>query len=194
VLAMAAAAVVLSVATGPATAGKNPDKAALNRYLSEMSRPVGQSLLHADAVMSAITGWVRAGDPPFLQGIAHACRRLEAVRADSRLLHVSAPTPLRAKHQSVASTYSKVRARCGNARSTALAVYATGQRAARTDSETDRAAADKALHAARPRLQEFALTTLWPFIRSVHRWRAAALQYAAASGVAAPKWLKRLPH
>jgi hypothetical protein len=42
----------------------------VERYLSSMSWPVRASLLRAEAVSAGIEGWLSAGDPPYLGGIA----------------------------------------------------------------------------------------------------------------------------
>src|SRR5438105_10438773 len=131
---------VASVAARPGAGAAAPEAGSLRTYLSSMSWPVRASLARAESVGSAIGGFIDPGDPPYLGGIAASCRKLRAVEARGRLLRITPPAPLGAKHSNVAVSYAKLRAGCKTARLTALAVRAAMDRFWMTGAPADRAA------------------------------------------------------
>jgi hypothetical protein len=168
----------------------DPEKAALQHYLSAMSWPVRASLGRAKALTTAIDGFINAGDPPFLGQIARGCRNFRAVEARGRLLRITPPTRLNANHRRLVSAYSKLRAGCRGARRTTLALAAAIERFYTTHSPADKAALQRADSAAHSLLPQFKRRGLQPFVRAVRTWRSAALRHLASLGVPAPPWLK----
>lgn len=164
----------------------------LQTYLSMMSWPMRQSVLHAQTLSDRTIDWIHGGDPPVLREIAQACRKLREVEARRGVLRVAAPEALNAKHRTMARAYSNARTGCKSIRSTALAVDAALERAALSGNAADQSAAAKAAARSRALFLEFRRTTVRRFLESVDSWRAATLRYAAAIGVPVPLWLKSL--
>src|SRR3954447_26803022 len=190
VAAAATTFVVFPVTTVSAAA--DPQVGSLRMYLSSMSWPVRASLARAVSVGWDIDGFISPGDPPFLRMVAGNCRNLRDVEARGRLLRLIAPPQLAANHHSLSASYSTLRARCKEARLTALAVGAARDRFDRTGAVADKAAWQRADAAARKSLPRFSRTTLRSFTQAVHAWRASVVRYAMTLGIPPPLWVKEL--
>jgi hypothetical protein len=158
-----------------------------------MSWPMRASVGRVAPIRDAIGGFITAGDPPYLGGIAFGCRNFRAVEARGHLLRITSPARLRTAHAGLSRAYSTLRADCREARLTALGVVAATNRFYRTGSAADKAAMERAGASARRSLGRFRDTTLRSFIEKARGWRSAALRYAATLGLPPPRWLKALP-
>ena len=170
-----------------------PARASLRHYLAAMSWPMRASVGRAVPVRDAIGGFITAGDPPYLGGIAFGCRNFRAVEARGHLLRIEAPTRLGTAHAGLSRAYSTLRAECRKARLTALGVVAASNRFDRTGSATDKAAMERAAAAARRSLGRFRATTLHSFMETARAWRSAVLRYAATLRLPPPEVAEALP-
>jgi hypothetical protein len=185
--------VTLTFATSPASGTSRNDGVALEHYLSEMSWPVRASVGRSASLRAALDGFLSIGDPPYLGGIAGACRNFRDVEARGRLLQVVPPAALRLPHASLVGAYSDLRARCVQARSTALGVRDAGDRFARSGKPGDKARWQRLEAAARTTLRQFERTTVAGFTDAARSWRSAVVRNAARLSVTVPAWLRTLP-
>jgi len=71
-----------------------------------MSWPMRASVGRSVSLRASLDGFLSVGDPPFLGGIAAACRDFRAVEARGHLLQVVPPAPLRSRHAVLVRAYS----------------------------------------------------------------------------------------
>jgi hypothetical protein len=198
-------AALSAVAASPVTEASDPQVATLTKYLSSASWPVRASSLRVHTVADRINGWLVQGDPPYLGGIAVACRNVRALESDRRgnLAKLTAPAPLQTAGARLSRAYSKVEAGCTEARALALRARDAGDRLAREIRKQvpDRLAAFDLIlrklgkmpewQRAQQYLHQFA-PMLQSFSKTVTGWRLAVLAYSSTLRVTPPAWVRQL--
>ena len=200
-------AVVLAVsaaAAAPVTGASDTQEATLAKYLSSASWTVRAASLRTNTVAEGLT-WLDIGDPPYLGGIAGACRNVMALSNDTRgtLARLDAPAQLQTRHLRLLRAYSNVRAGCTEARAVALRARDAGDRRAGEIRKqvNDRDAAFGLILRDIPKLPEWQRArqyfhqfspTLRSFSQTVARWRSAVLAYSSTLRVPPPVWVSQL--